>query len=80
MVTSRATDPGAAMLFSGPKPLSAGDVADAGLELLESNQIFRVVPRWRGVVARASDAAPSVGLRTLGLMRVLGDRRQRKGV
>jgi len=79
MVTSRATDPGAAMLFSGPKPLSAGDVADAGLELLESSQIFRVVPRWRGVVARASDAAPSAGLRALGLMRVLGDRRQRKG-
>jgi hypothetical protein len=79
MVTSRATDPGAAMLFSGPKPLAAEDVARAGLQLLESRQIFRVVPRWRGVVARSSDAAPSLGLETVALMRSLGERRQRKG-
>jgi short-subunit dehydrogenase len=80
MVSSRATDPGAALLFSGPKPLAADDVARAGLQLLESRQIFRVVPRWRGVVARSTDVAPSLGLKTVALMRTLGERRQRKSI
>ncbi len=76
MVTARAADPGAALLFAGPSPMAAADVARAGLELLQSRQIFRVVPRWRGVVARSSDAAPAFGLKTVALMRNLGERRQ----
>lgn len=78
MVTAREKDPGAAILFSGPKPLDAGQVAAAGLDLLDGRQIFRVVPRWRGALVRSIDAAPSVGMKSLGLMRKLGDRRQRK--
>ena len=78
MVTSRADDPGAAILFAGPKPLVAEDVARAALELLESRQIFRVVPRWRGLVARSSGATPSLGLKTMALMRGRGERRQRE--
>ncbi len=78
MVTDRVADPGgAALLFAGPRPMDAAAVARAGLELLESRQIFRVVPRWRGVVARTSDAAPSLGLRAFALMRGVGERRQR---
>jgi short-subunit dehydrogenase len=76
MVTERAHDPGAAMLFSGPKPLTEDQVARAGLALLESRQVFRVVPRWRGALVRGIDAAPAVGLPLLGVMRKLGDRRQ----
>lgn len=76
MVTSRADDPGAAILFAGPKPLAAEDVARAALEMLESRQIFRVVPRWRGLVARSSGATPSLGLKTMALMRGRGERRQ----
>jgi len=79
MVTSRATDPGAALLFSGPKPLASEDVARAGLQLLESRQIFQVVPRWRGLMVRAVDATPALGMKALGLMRSMGERRQRKG-
>lgn len=79
MVSSQAKDPGAAMLFSGPKPLSEEDVARAGLDLLDSRrQIFRVIPRWRGALVRSVDLAPSAGLGTLGLMRKIGDRRQAK--
>ncbi len=77
MVTDRQADPGAAMLFSGPKPLDADGVAAAGLELLDSRQLFRVVPRWRGTLARSVDAAPALGLPVVSLMRRLGDRRQR---
>lgn len=77
MVNDRVADPGAALLFAGPSPMDAADVARAGLELLDSRQIFRVVPRWRGVVARSSDAAPSLGLKVFALMRGRGARRQR---
>lgn len=77
MVTERAHDPGAAMLFSGPKPLNEETVARAGLDLLESRrQIFRVVPRWRGVLVRGIDLTPSVGLSLLEVMRKVGDHRQ----
>lgn len=77
MVTATTHDPGAALLFSGPTPLNADDVARAAVELMDSRQIFRVVPRWRGVIARGTDVAPAVGLRALSLMRTLGLRRQR---
>ena len=76
MVTTRSKDPGAAMLFSGPKPLSEDAVARAGMTLLDSRQVFRVVPRWRGALVRGIDAAPSAGLGVLGVMRKLGDWRQ----
>lgn len=79
MVTEREHDPGAALLFSGPKSLKEDDVARAGVELLESRrQIFRVVPRWRGALVRAIDAAPSTSFGTLEVMRRLGDARQAK--
>jgi short-subunit dehydrogenase len=75
MVTSQADDPGAALLFSGPKPLSPDGVAKAAMDLMDSHQIFRVVPRWRGVIARSSGLAPAPGLHILALMRALGERR-----
>ncbi|GAA4642385.1 SDR family NAD(P)-dependent oxidoreductase [Gordonia humi] len=79
MVTDREKDEGAALLFSGPKPLSPDDIARTGVDLMESRkQIFRVVPRWRGALVRSTDLAPSVGLSALALMRRLGDRRQSK--
>ncbi|MGW2665160.1 SDR family oxidoreductase [Nocardia tengchongensis] len=76
MVTSRAKDPGAAMLFSGPKPLSEEAVARAAMTLIGSRQIFRVVPRWRGALVRGIDIAPAAGMGMLAMMRKLGDRRQ----
>lgn len=78
MVHEREKDAGAALLFSGPRPLAPDEVAAAGLALLESRQLFRVVPRWRGMVSRSVDVAPSVGLRALSVMRSLGERRQRR--
>lgn len=78
MVRSRERDPGAAMLFSGPKPLSPESVAHAGLELLDARQVFRVVPRWRGIVARSADLAPSVGLVAAAGFQRLGERRQQR--
>lgn len=76
MVNERAHDSGAAMLFSGPRPLTTDAVARAGLDLLDSHQIYRVVPRWRGLVARSAGLAPAAGLPTVAVMRRLGERRQ----
>ncbi|WP_410874635.1 SDR family oxidoreductase [Nocardia sp. A7] len=76
MVTARAKDPGAALLFSGPKPLDADAVARAAMALMDSRQVFRVVPRWRGVLVRGINLVPGVGLKLLAVMRKLGDRRQ----
>jgi short-subunit dehydrogenase len=78
MVTEREHDPGAAMLFAGPQPLTPESIAAAGLELLDSHQVLRVVPRYRGVIARSAGLFPAVGLPTTALMRKAGDRRQRK--
>jgi hypothetical protein len=78
MVTDRAADPCASMLFSGPAPLDPQRVADAAMSLLEGHQVVRVLPRWRGALVRAADLTPSVGLTLLGLMRRMGDHRQRR--
>jgi short-subunit dehydrogenase len=72
MVSDRAKDPGASMLFAGPKPLSEDSVAKAGLDLLVSRQVFRVVP------VRSIDVAPSPGLGIVQVIRKRGDRRQAK--
>ena len=79
MVTSRRADPGAAMLFSGPAPLEPREVVRVGLRLLDSRQVFRVVPRWRGVQSRLGGLVPSVGLKVLAGLRRIGDRRQSAG-
>lgn len=78
MVHDVEKDPGAALLFSGPKPLGEKEVAAAGLALLDSRQIFRVIPRWRGVMVRVGDITPSVGLKVLAMMRRTGDKVQAK--
>jgi short-subunit dehydrogenase len=76
MVTSRAEDPNAALLFSGPKPLTEDKVARAGLALLESRHVSRAVPHWRGAMARSLGIVPTAGLGLVGVMRGVGDRRQ----
>ena len=78
MVEDVAHDSGAAMLFSGPAPIGTAEVARAGLDLLDSHQVFRVIPRWRGPVARSAALAPALGLKALAAMRTIGDRRQRR--
>lgn len=79
MVTARAAGPGAALLFAGPKPMDEDAVARAEMALMDSRQIFRVMPRWRGALVRGVDPAPAFGLSLVALMRKLGDRRQAGG-
>lgn len=76
MVTTVERDRNAAILFAGPKPLDERDVADAAMRLIDSRQIFRVVPRWRGLLVRTIDLSPVVGIKVLDAMRRVGERVQ----
>jgi hypothetical protein len=77
MVTEQAQEPGAALLFSGPKPLTTEEVAARAMDLMESRQLVRVVPRYRGALIRGADIAPALGLKLLAGFRTVGLRRQR---
>lgn len=76
MVSARLTDPSAAILFSGPKHLHPDEVAVAALALVGSRQVFRVMPRWRGVMARTLAMSPAFGLRLADPITERGRRRQ----
>ena len=78
MVRERARDDDAAMVFSAPRMLSAEEVADRTVALLDSKELVAVIPRWRGWVARSSTMAGRHALRVTGVMRRQGNRRRAK--
>jgi NAD(P)-dependent dehydrogenase (short-subunit alcohol dehydrogenase family) len=78
MVTSRSTDPDAAILFAGTRQFTADDIADAAIKLLDSNALVRSVPRIGGLLVRASDFAPRLGSRMNVMARRAGEQRQRR--
>ena len=57
MTRERAEEPDSAMIWSGPRMLSAPKVADHVVNLLDSNRLVEVIPRWRGWVARGTAIA-----------------------
>jgi short-subunit dehydrogenase len=78
MLTDQSHHPGAALLFAGPKPLAPEAVAKAGMDLMDGHQVYRAIPRWRGLMVRSTGIAPAAGLRSVTIMRALGERRQRR--
>jgi NAD(P)-dependent dehydrogenase (short-subunit alcohol dehydrogenase family) len=76
MVRDVAHEEDAAVLFSGGGLLSAGQVADRAVALLDGTRLVEAVPRWRGALARSAGMAPSMGLRTMRALRWWGDRRR----
>ena len=66
----------AAILFSGPDLLDAGEVADRAVAMLDGNRLVRSMPRSRAAVVRSAAMVPSLGLRTLRFLRWYGDRRR----
>jgi short-subunit dehydrogenase len=74
MVTHRADDPDAAVLFSA-KHLTAEQVADEALAMLGGTKLVQPLPRWRGLVMRGAWLWPQTGLRTMGIVRRAGERR-----
>lgn len=76
MVTTRADDPEAALLFSA-RHLTAEEVADAAMTTLDGSRIVRALPASRGAIVRAAGLYPRAGLRALAGMRRIGDLRRR---
>jgi short-subunit dehydrogenase len=74
MVSHRADDPEAAVLFSA-KHLSPEHVADEALAMLGSTRVIQPLPRARGMIMRASWVWPKAGLRTMSVVRKAGERR-----
>jgi NAD(P)-dependent dehydrogenase (short-subunit alcohol dehydrogenase family) len=67
-------EPAAAINWSGPRLLSADEVADHAVALLDSKRLVRAVPAWRGWGARGIAVAGRPALRMAPLLRKLGAR------
>jgi short-subunit dehydrogenase len=76
MVTTRADQDDAAVLFSG-RMLSAQGVADAAAAFLDGGPVIRALPRHRGALIRASAISPRAGRVVYGAVRAIGRRRAR---
>jgi NAD(P)-dependent dehydrogenase (short-subunit alcohol dehydrogenase family) len=64
----------AAINWSGPRLLTAEEVAEHAVALLDSKKLVRVVPAWRGWGARAMSMAGRQALRAAPILRKQGDR------
>lgn len=78
MLVDRLADPHAAASFTGRRLLTATEVAEAAVRLLEAERLLASVPRWRGAQLRVLGIAPSVTLRLAPLFLALGARNQRR--
>jgi short-subunit dehydrogenase len=67
-------EPAAAINWSGPRLLSADEVADEAVALLDSKRLVRSIPAWRGWGARAMALAGRPALRAAPLLRRQGNR------
>jgi NAD(P)-dependent dehydrogenase (short-subunit alcohol dehydrogenase family) len=79
MTRERSADPDSAIIWSTPRMLAAGEVADAVVGLLDSKQLVLVVPRWRGWVARTTALAGRHAIVSAEPLRKLGERRRARG-
>jgi short-subunit dehydrogenase len=66
----------AAILFSGPRLLDAGEVADRAVAMLDGRRIVRSMPASRAAIVRTLALAPSAGLQIARALRWYGDRRR----
>jgi short-subunit dehydrogenase len=78
LVREQADQDDSAIIWSAPRMLSAREVAEQTVALLDSDRLLLVIPRWRGWVARSAALFPRWGLKTVGLMKRQGERKKRK--
>jgi NAD(P)-dependent dehydrogenase (short-subunit alcohol dehydrogenase family) len=76
MVSERAADPEAAIIFSAPRLLEPGEVADRAVGMLDTRKIVLAVPRNRAWIARVLAPFPRFGLKVLALFRRMGERKR----
>lgn len=68
----------AAIIWSAPRMLSAGEVADEVVALLGSRKLVVAIPRWRGWAMRATAAAPRPAAKLAGPLRRMGERKRQR--
>ena len=67
-----------AIIWSAPRMLSAEEVADRTVAMLDSKRLVEVIPRYRGWQARMMNLTPRVSLRGAAVMHKLGERKRQK--
>jgi NAD(P)-dependent dehydrogenase (short-subunit alcohol dehydrogenase family) len=72
-------EPDSALLFSAGRLLTAEEVAERAVALLDSKRIVLTIPRTRAAIARFSGMAPRIGLALERPVKRKGDRRRRHG-
>jgi short-subunit dehydrogenase len=76
MITEVIDDPAVAMTFTGVRPVTPEQVAEAGVRALRRPRRILSVPRWRGAQVRVIGAVPDVVLRAAPLFTRLGRAQQ----
>lgn len=66
----------AALTFSGPRALTAGEVVAGIFDALDKRPLELALPGWRGATAKFVNVFPGVGARAMGLFRRAGLKRQ----
>jgi short-subunit dehydrogenase len=81
MVSERAADDDAAIIFSSGKTLlDPGDVADRMVGLLDSKALLLAVPRARVPLLRLTSWFPRFGLKSAAFFKKVGERNRRKAL
>lgn len=76
MLQERAGERDSAIIWSGSRLLTAEEVADRAVALLDSRRLVLTLPRHRGALVRALGLVPGIGV-TLGEpLRRLGEHRR----
>jgi NAD(P)-dependent dehydrogenase (short-subunit alcohol dehydrogenase family) len=76
LVREHDDEPEAAIIWSGPRLLTAEEVADHVVGLLDGRKLVHVIPRWRGWGARMNAMAGRGGLRMAPILRRVGARQR----
>ena len=79
MTRERAEEPDSAIIWSAPRMLSAAEVADAAVGLLDSRKLVLGIPRRRAWAARAGALTGRAGLRVSERLRRQGERKRARG-
>jgi short-subunit dehydrogenase len=79
MTRERAHERESAIIWSGPRMLTPGEVADHVVGLLDSKRMVVAIPRWRGWVARGAAIAGRPALQGSELLRRQGERKRARG-
>lgn len=77
MLHDKLDDPEAALSFSG-KLLQPAEVVAAVGKVLDRPKLVSIVPRWRGLVARAGDFVPELGVAAVPVVVAQGRRVQKR--